>query len=429
MFPRTRKGRVLVGLLVAAIILTAAAALFLLTARNPGDVSNSDVAFQGPQDAAKKPKPTTASFDWPFYGYDEARTRNFPVSTPVRPPFKVKWTVSSNVLLEFGPVAGDKSLFLLKNNAALYSIKRTTGTVYWKTKLGELAASSPAYVDGIVYCTVLVSKKGANHGSVVALDPARKKVLWTRQLPSRSESSPLVRKGVLYFGSENGTVYALRAKTGKVLWTFRAGGAVKGGLAYANGKLFFGDYGGHVYGIDATNGHERWTSGGGGALGLGDGSFYGTASVAFGRVYIGNTNSSIYSFSTSNGELAWRVGTGGYVYSSAAVADVPKLGPTVYIGSYDGKLYALNARNGAIRWTRSAGGRVSGGIQIIGDLVFVSSLEKKTTAFSARTGKTIWSLNKGMYNPVISDGKTLFLNSVTSLFAYKMVPRKAKTAK
>jgi outer membrane protein assembly factor BamB len=123
------------------------------------------------------------------------------------------------------------------------------------------------------------------------------------------------------------------------------------------------------------------------------------------------------------------VGTGGYVYSSAAVADVPKLGPTVYIGSYDGKLYALNARNGAVRWTRSAGGRVSGGIQIIGDLVFVSSLEKKTTAFSARTGKTIWALDKGMYNPVISDGKTLFLNSVTALFAYKMVPREAKAAK
>uniref|UniRef100_A0A6J5ZZW7 Unannotated protein n=1 Tax=freshwater metagenome TaxID=449393 RepID=A0A6J5ZZW7_9ZZZZ len=263
----------------------------------------------------------------------------------------------------------------------------------------------------------------------MAVDPARKKILWSRALPSRTESSPLIRRGIVYFGSENGTVYALRAKDGSVVWTYKAGGAVKGGLAYANGKLFFGDYNGHVHGIDAKTGRSRWVSGGGGALGLGDGQFYGTASVAFGRVYIGNTNSSVYSFATSNGALAWRKGTGGYVYSSAAVADIPKLGPTVYIGSYDGKLYALNAKNGAVRWTRPASGRVSGGIQIIGDLVFVSSLEKRTTAFGVRSGKKIWSVDKGMFNPVISDGKLLFLNSVTSMYAYRMTGTNKSSSK
>lgn len=419
MLPRSRKARVLVGLLVAAILLTAAVLAFFLNARNPGDVSNPDVAFQTTQAPKVAPKPGDAKFAWPFYGYDAGRTHNFPLATPLRPTHKVRWSIGSNVLLEFGPVAGGKSLFLLKNNASFYAIKRASGEVYWKKKLGDLAASSPAYVDGVAYCTILVSARGGNKGRIVALSPGKQKILWSKNLASRTESSPLVRKGVVYFGSENGTIYALRAKTGKVIWTYAAAGAVKGGIAYANGKLFFGDYGGQVHGIDAKSGKSVWSSGGGGALGLGDGQFYGTAAVAFGRVYIGNTNSSVYSFATSDGALAWRQGTGGYVYSSAAVADVPKLGPTVYIGSYDGKLYALNAKSGSVRWSKDAGGRISGGIQIIGDLVFYSTLEKKTAALSLRTGKTIWSVPKGQFNPAISDGTLLFVNSITSIYAYE----------
>jgi outer membrane protein assembly factor BamB len=419
MLPRSRKARVLVGLLVAAIVLTAAALAFLLGARNPGDVSNPDVAFETTATPKPAPKPGAANFRWPFYGYDAARTHNYPLARPLRPTKKVRWSLRGSVLLEFTPVADGDSLLLLKNNASLYALKRQTGVVYWKKKLGDLAASSPAYVDGIAYCTILAGTRGSKKGRIVAVDPKKKKILWSKNLASRTESSPFVRNGVVYFGSENGTVYALRAKDGKVLWTYKASGAVKGGLAYANGKLFFGDYAGTVHGISAKNGKALWTSGGGGALGLGGGQFYGTASVAFGRVYIGNTNSSVYSFSTSNGEMAWRQGTGGYVYSSAAVADIPKLGPTVYIGSYDGNLYALNAKSGAIRWSKPTGGRISGGIQIIGDLVFYSTLEKKTAALSVRNGRTIWSVPKGQFNPAIFDGKLLVVMGMTSMFAYE----------
>ena len=419
MIPRSRKGRFLVGLLVAAILLTAAALAFFLKARDPGDVSNPDVAFQTTAATKPLPKPSEDGFSWPFYGYDAARTHNYPLARPLRPTKKLRWALRGSILLEFTPVADGDSLLLLKNNASLYALKRQTGELYWKKKLGDLAASSPAFVDGIAYCTILVGNRGSNKGRIVAVDPKKKKILWSKNLASRTESSPFVRNGVVYFGSENGTVYALRAKNGKVLWTYKAGGAVKGGLAYANGKLFFGDYAGTVHGISAKDGKALWTSGGGGALGLGGGQYYGTASVAFGRVYIGNTNSSVYSFSTSNGELAWRQGTGGYVYSSAAVADIPKLGPTVYIGSYDGNLYALNAKSGAVRWSKPTGGRISGGIQIIGDLVFYSTLEKKTAALSVRNGRTIWSVPKGQFNPAIFDGKLLFVMGMTSMFAYE----------
>ena len=127
--------------------------------------------------------------------------------------------------------------------------------------------------------------------------------------------------------------------------------------------------------------------------------------MAFGRVYIGSTNGSVYSFSTRDGRLAWRKGTGNYVYSSAAVADEPGVGPTVYVGSYDGTLYALNARSAP-----SAGATAPradlGGIQIVGDLVFYSTLNGYTTAVGAATGRRVWTVHKGKFNPVISTGAT-----------------------
>ena len=77
---------------------------------------------------------------------------------------------------------------------------------------------------------------------MVALNTRQGRIEWSRDLPSRTESSPILSNGTLYFGSENGTVYALNAKTGRVRWTFQASGPVKAALALKDGKLYFGDY-------------------------------------------------------------------------------------------------------------------------------------------------------------------------------------------
>ena len=412
-----------------AVLLVVAGALvgYALTHRHPADVSNPSVAFTAPTTTARAPAPDpkTLAFEWPIYGYTPSRTRSFPLATPARPPFFQRWTLDGSTLLEFPPVAGGSSLYLLKNNGALYAIKRRSGVVYWKNKLGNLAASSPAYRQGVLFCTLLEGAKGSSQGRVVAFNVEYPRVRWSRTLPSRTETSPLVVGDTVYVGSENGTVYAFRAEDGFTRWTAKVGGAIKGGLAYDSGKLFFGDYSGHVTSLDAATGRKLWSvDGGSGAFGLGGGTFYATASVAFGRVFIGNTNGSVYSFAEKNGALAWRTSTGNYVYSSAAVDSIAGVGPTVYVGSYDGTMYALNARTGDVRWKHQAEGQISGGIQLIGDLVFYSTLNGHTTALGAATGRVVWSVPRGKFNPVISDGRYLFLNGQTSLFAYDLRPGK-----
>ena len=357
--------------------------------------------------------PADDGFEWPIYGYTKARTHALPLTRPLRPPFDKAWAVTGRTLLEFAPVLCGRSIFLLKNNGALYSISRATGQVRWKRKLGRLAASSPACSHGTVYTVLLARKEGTQAGRVVAVDTKDGHTRWSRKLPSRSESSPLLDDGSLFFGTEDGIVYRLKADDGSLRWRYKAAGEVKGALALSDGKLFFGDYGGRVHAIDRDSGRRVWSVAPEGAA-----NFYSSPAVAYGRVYLGGTDGAVYSLSARTGRLAWRKQTGDFVYASPAVTTPEGGRPTVFIGSYNGTFYALDARNGETRWSRDVGGKISGAAAVIGDLVFFSELEKTASwALGVNTGATVWKTDRGAFNPAISDGRRIYFLGYSSIFA------------
>jgi outer membrane protein assembly factor BamB len=107
------------------------------------------------------------------------------------------------------------------------------------------------------------------------------------------------------------------------------------------------------------------------------------------------------------------------VYSSAAIDDVPGVGPTVFFGSYDGHFYAADARSGRIRWRHKSGGKISGSPTIIGDTVYFADLGRsRTIGLRTRNGAVAFKQPQGGYDPVISDGKYLFLTGRYSLSAF-----------
>jgi outer membrane protein assembly factor BamB len=436
---KRRRRRIVLGVGIALLALVSAAAAFVVT-RPEGDVSNPDVEFRdepsATPDTEQEPGSKTADpvdrFIWANYGYTRDRRRYLPLKQPPHPPFEQIWQYQGHVLLEFPPVIGGKRLYVLNDSGKLLAINKHTGKVLWKRKLGALAAASPAYSGGTVYAVLLqrtLKGRGSGFGRVVALDGRSGKIRWRRELASRSESSPLVADGRLYFGSENGTVYAMDAGGGRVRWRYHAAGAVKGGLALADGRLYFGDYGGRVYAIRQDSGRQVWRSSTHGRrFGLSSGNFYSTPAAAYGRVYLGNTDGRVYSFSARSGKLAWSKSTGGYVYASPAVAQVPGGRPLVYVGSYSGRFYALDARSGAVRWIRGGNGRISGGATVIGDIVYYADLgNERTIGLGARTGRKVFEHERGSYNPVVSDGETIYLVGYHAMYALR--PLSAETKK
>lgn len=411
--PRRRWPRRPLLLLVAVAVVVVGGgggAAYYAFVKAPGNVSHPGVEFTTPN-ASKQPlKPET--FKWPFYGYTAARTRYLP--TNLHPPFFGLWQWKSGSLIEFQPIIVNGVLYVVPNNGRAAALDAKTGKAIWHARTGSLNASSPAWSNGRLFIVSL-------SGRITCLNSHTGKVNWRRSLPSRSESSPVVIDNRVYFGSENGTVYALDAKDGSAIWTYHAGGAVKAGLAYHAGILYFGDYSGAMTAVRASNGSKLWSTDTSGRVFQQSGQFYSTPAVAYGRVFVGNTDGFVYSFAAHTGQLAWRHQTGAYVYSAPAVGPGPGGRPTVFIGSYDRSFYAFDARSGGVLWTYHAQGRISGAPTLIGHVVYFSDLDSRSTSgLDASTGRRVFKRNTGKFNPMISDGKRMYMTGFSTI--YTMVP-------
>jgi outer membrane protein assembly factor BamB len=403
-----------------ALLIALAIGGYLYERHRTGSIYNPHARFI-PQPSPTLPVRGPERSSWPFYGYSRAHTRFFPAPSRVFPPFRRLWVRNGNSLLEFPPSLYGDHIFQLADDGVLNAINLHTGHTFWQRRIGSLAASTPAAVGHVVYATVLARADGVKKGEVFALAYTTGKILWSRALPSPSESSPLLDHGMLFFGSQAGTVYALNAHNGAVIWTYHAAGAVKASPTLSGGILYFGDYSGHLQALAARTGRRLWDSDSGGAL-LGSGTFYSTAAVMYGRVFLGNTDGRIYAYDASTGHLDWAVQTGAYVYASPAIANAPGLGPTVYAGSYNGAFYALNARSGHVEWRFHPGGRISGSATVVGRVVYFADLAShRTYGLGISTGRVVFQMHTGSFDPVISDGQDIYLTGYTGLYA--LAPR------
>lgn len=386
--------------------------------KRPDDVRNESAGFVAKQPAPKKkPDKGSDTIPWPMYGYDRARTRNVQVNVPG--PFKRMWRYGSKTLLEFPPIYVGGKLWLINNDARVFSFDAETGKTLWTRRVGRLNASSPAYRKGFIYLVNL------EPGQVMKLDADTGKTVWRRSLPGRSESSPVIKGKTLYFGCENGQLFALDTRNGKTRWATYLGGPVKAAPALYRGILYVGDYGGNMNAVNARTGKLKWQSGSqGSGFGTG-GAFYSTPAVAFGRVFAGNNDGRIYSYDIENGLLAWSRSTGGYVYSGPAVSATGKTPPTVFIGSFDSNIYALNAKTGETRWSKPVGGQVIGSLTVLGQTVYIAEFTNTTTlGYNTRTGRQVFQYPTGTYTPIITDGKWLYLTGYSSLHALKPIAKK-----
>jgi outer membrane protein assembly factor BamB len=406
-----RRRLVVVGSALAVTI--AGVVVIYLVAKRPEDKSCAPNCTL--EEGKGKEKKVAKAVNWPVYGYDDARTRFLPAKG-LNPPFNPSiWSFQAGVLLEFSPILANNRLYFLDKDAVLYSMSAKRGKIYWKKKIGALSASSPAYSHGKLFAVTL------QPGQAVAFDPKKRKVIWRHPLPGRSETSPVVMGNKVFVGCECGSVYALNIKTGKTIWSVPSGGEVKGGVAIDHGTVFFGNYGGEVEAVDASDGHVRWTAATQGGSFLRGGGIYSTPAVAWGRVYAGSLDGRIYSYDEETGDLAWSQSTGAEVYPGPALADTNGSPPTVYVGSADKHVYAFDAKTGRVRWEHPVGGIVIGAASVVGQTVYFAVIGPKigTFGYDVRSGKKVFYNEEGEYNPVISDGKVLYLTGGSTIRAYR----------
>ena len=83
-----------------------------------------------------------------------------------------------------------------------------------------------------------------------------------------------------------------------------------------------------------------------------------------------------------------------------------------------------------MRWTYTSGGKISGSATVIGRVVYFADLgHRRTIGLGTKTGRVSFRRDQGAYDPVISDGKHLYLTGNHTLTALRPLQRHGAAAK
>jgi outer membrane protein assembly factor BamB len=335
---------------------------------------------------------------WPLYGVTPSRA-GAQRHIRLRPPFRTVWARRLGRLIEFPAVVGDGVAYIGNARGTVRAISMGKGGVVWRhdTPHGRMA-SSPAIVGRyVVYHSMT--------GYVFVLDRATGRRRWSYRVGSPIESSPIVRRGVDYFGAWNGRLYALDLRRHRLRWTRRLGAKITSSAALAGGTLFIGDYRGRIRALSARTGATRWVR----AV---DGRIYGTPAVAHGRVFVPSSDGESLTAFTTGGRYLWRIRTGSYVYSSPAV-----WGGRVFFGAYNGVFYGASAARGLVRWRIKTGGPISGSAVVVAGVAYAGSFAHRIVGVDARSGHVLMRFRHGEYVPVSGNGMELLFHGYSTLYA------------
>ena len=86
------------------------------------------------------------------------------------------------------------SLYVMDDDGSAKELDGKTGHKVWETKVGTLAAASPALgvKQGLLYLPVLSAHgHSPGNGRFVALSTKTGRVVWSKAIPAGTESSPI----------------------------------------------------------------------------------------------------------------------------------------------------------------------------------------------------------------------------------------------
>ncbi len=219
-----------------------------------------------------------------------------------------------------------------QNISYIYCFNAVTGMEMWSNTLSGYTASCMTVWNGMIF---IPSYHFNSTTPLYALDVATGSVIWenTDSYGGYWDSSPVVVDSLLYISGLDCKTRAIDALTGTTIWEVTTG-SVSATPAYNNGRLFFANQIDTYHCLDASTGSTIWTVPGfhHGSSGIADGLvFYGECFTDTARVVALNceTGLEVWSYETS-------ANPGYGIASSPAITD-----GVVYIAGSDWNLYAF----------------------------------------------------------------------------------------
>lgn len=215
------------------------------------------------------------------------------------------WFSTRAALLSGGVTVSGGKVYIGTEQAQVYALNASDGSVAWKTGVVGEALSRPVVSDGLVLIHT-------SNGQVQALNEADGAVKWTVNLdmPSlslRGESAPTTAFGAAIVGGDNGRVSAVLMQQGQLIWQQRISQAngpteidrlsdVDTTPVVVNGVVYALAYNGNMTALDLRSGQIMWKRD------LGSVSDF---VIDGNRIYIIDQNDRVLALSTDGGVTLW----------------------------------------------------------------------------------------------------------------------------
>ncbi|MFH0792669.1 MAG: PQQ-binding-like beta-propeller repeat protein, partial [bacterium] len=326
-----------------------------------------------------------------------------------------KWRFKMDGASKATPLIFDHTVYVGANDGNLYAVNQETGNLEWKFDAGaEILTSAAIWKDTILF--------GAGNGKFFAVS-LNGKLKWTYEGDHAIYSSPVVDKGVVYFGDNAAELVALNADTGKLLWkNTDASYSVESQPVVWSTRIFYGAWDGYLHCVDKDTSASLWKAPGPRNQETLN-RYYAPADdgpvMAFGKLFAADRGYVAGEYDPVTGEFKKKIsddcsaiglsanskflylrGTktpilklnvdGEQLWESNVVAGRIPIAPVevdggVYVCTNSGRLCSIDARNGLLRWDYRVTPKlyVMSGVRVSDGIVFTTGVDGFLTAVVA----------------------------------------------
>lgn len=356
----------------------------------------------------------------PWHAYATAGRTEWVVNPP-RPDFSINinhpyvsevWSVQENSDMGGGMELQNNVLYYTNTSGEIKAINAKDGSAIWSYKTDGKIYSTP-----FVYNDLVWSASSDSYLYGLNINDGKEKFKLANN--KAVVSSAVCADGKVFLSGGDGYCRAWNVSTGETVWEFdRVNNFVVTRPVVKDGVIFFGSWGNEFYALDIHTGNPKWIWNNGHANRMLSPAQV-VPVVTNGRIYLASPDRYMTVLDESTGEVIWRHNDpDNKVRESIGVSED---GNTVYAKTMDGDVIAFDATisERKIKWISSGedmGYELAPTALVEKNGVVYSPTDKGNIfAFSASDGKFLWKyrVSNGLINMILpTDNGELYVSAM-----------------